>query len=294
MERGQRREAAWLGAALVAACVSWSFAATARAAEAAADPSAGGSGAVQPLRVGLSPGYPPLAFEKNGKPAGIEVDLSQLLATELGITLQVFPMPFDKLIPTLTSGKVDVIMSGLSVTKERSKKVLFTRPFLRVGQMALVRADDVKRASDPAAMDVSGSEVGVKKGTTGEGWAGRNLKVAKIVPFPTVEEGTAALRAGKIDYFVHDAPTVWRLTGRFDDRDEALAGIYRPLTEEHLAWAVRRDAQGEALAERLNAALARLEASGKLQEVLDRWIPVTKVTVAGGDPLPSPAPATAR
>lgn len=244
--------------------------------------------AAEDLRVGISESYPPLAFTKDGAPAGIEVELAPLVGKELGRKVVLVPMKFAALVPALEAGRVDVVMSGLSITDERATKVRFTEPYLRVGQMALIRADDLDRAVDPEGIGAPGARVGVKTGTTGEGWARQNLPKAKIVSFDTVDEGVAALRADQVDYFVHDAPTVWRFTGRSDTRDEDLAGIYRPLTTEYLAWAVQSD--DEALAAKLNAALKALRADGRLQEVLDRWIPVTKVAVVTDAPQPTAAP----
>jgi len=250
-----------------------------------------GAAGAEPLRVGISESYPPLAFTEDGAPAGIEAELAPLVGEALGEEVVLVPMKFPDLVPALEAGKVDVVMSGLSITEERSKKVRFAKPYLRVGQMALIRADDLDRSVDPDEIGAKGSRVGVKSGTTGEGWAKENVPAATVIGFDTVEEGTRALKDHEIDYFVHDAPTIWRLTGRKDTADDELAGIYRPLTEEYLAWAVRSDdATREA---QLNDALAGLRASGKLQEVLDRWIPVTKVAVAEDLPQPTAAPAVA-
>ncbi len=243
------------------------------------------------LRVGLSESYPPLAFTRDGAPAGVEVDLAALVGRELGEEVVLVPMKFPELIPALVAGKVDVVMSGLSVTEERAKVVRFTEPYLRVGQMALIRADDLERSAAPDEMGAPTSRVGVKRGTTGEGWARRNLPKAQVIDYDTVEAGVEALCEDKVDYFVHDAPTVWRYTGRLTTRDDRVAGIYRPLTEEYLAWAVRKD--DEARAARLDGALAALRASGELQGVLDQWIPVTKVVLDGPGPHPTAAPATA-
>jgi hypothetical protein len=61
---------------------------------------------------------------------------------------------------------------------------------------------------------------------------------AKLMPQPTVEDGVAALRHGVIDSFIHDAPTVWRIGG--NPAEKELIGLYWPLSEESLAWAVRK------------------------------------------------------
>ncbi len=243
------------------------------------------------LRVGISESYPPLAFSQDGVPSGAEADLAKAVGELLGDEIVLVAMKFPDLVPSLEAGKVDVVMSGLSITEERSKKVRFAEPYLRVGQMAVIRADDLGRSVHPDEIGAEGSRVGVKKGTTGEGWAKENLPKATVVGFDTVEEGTQGLKDEKVDYFVHDAPTVWRLTGRSNTRDNELAGIYRPLTKEFLAWAVPAD--DEALAAKLNGALKTLRKDGQLQAILDRWIPVTKVALPSDAPQPTAAPATA-
>lgn len=248
-------------------------------------------GAEEELRVGISESYPPLAFSKDGAPTGAEADLARAVGEKLGVKIVFVPMMFPELVPALESGKVDVVMSGLSITDERKAKVQFVEPYLRVGQMALIRSDDLQRSVHPEEIGAKGSRVGVKKGTTGEGWATENLPDATVVGFDTVDEGVQALKDDEVDYFVHDAPTIWRFTGRSDTRDDEVAGIYRPLTKEHLAWAVQKG--DEARATKLNGALAALRKSGQLGEILDLWIPVTKVAVSGDAPQPTAAPAQA-
>ncbi|HTO56355.1 MAG TPA: transporter substrate-binding domain-containing protein, partial [Pseudomonadales bacterium] len=74
-----------------------------------------------------------------------------------------------------------------------------------------------------------------------------------------------------------DAPTIWRISGGLENHDPDLRGLYRPLTEERLAWAVRKD--DEALRERLNQTLLRWQEDGQAEAVLDRWIPVRRITI---------------
>ena len=133
-------------------------------------------------------------------------------------------------------------------------------------------------------MDQPTSRVGFQKRTTGDLFANGSLRQATLIGFETPEAGIAALRAGEIDFFIHDAPTIWRTTGSAVSPDEELTSQYRPLTEEYLAWAVRRD-DGDALRERLDTVLARWRENGELEEILDRWITVRKIAV-GVEPAP--------
>ena len=92
-----------------------------------------------------------------------------------------------------------------------------------------------------------------------------------------IEAGVAALREGRIDYFVHDAPTIWRIVGGLKSDEDELTGLYRPLTDERLAWAVRPD--DEALRSQLNALVQRWREEALVDITLDQWIPVRKITV---------------
>jgi polar amino acid transport system substrate-binding protein len=113
--------------------------------------------------------------------------------------------------------------------------------------------------------------VGFQSNTTGEKFVRGNLSVATPQGFDSIDAGVAALRGGQIDYFIHDAPTVWRLST--DPANTWLMGLYRPLTEEYLAWAVRNN--DDALRERLNRFLAQIRQDGRLGAVLGQWIKVS-------------------
>lgn len=228
-----------------------------------------------PLRVGTAADYAPLAFEQGGELRGVEIEFAARAARELRRPLALERIRFDELIPALRAGRIDVIMSGMSATAERGALVRFVQPYLQVGQMALIRADEWDQRRGLAAMDAPASRVGYRTGTTSESFVRERLPRARAIGFESVEAGVASLRAGEIDYFVHDAPTIWRIVGGFASDERQLTGLYEPLTDEKLAWAVRAD--DAELAGRLDALLATWQRNGVVEEILDRWIPVRKV-----------------
>jgi polar amino acid transport system substrate-binding protein len=227
------------------------------------------------LRVGTTPIYPPLTMKEDGQLKGIEIDFARLLGQQLGVQITLVELPWEEQIPALVDGKIDVIMSGMSITAGRTQYVDFTVPYMSVGQMAVVRKADLPRLREQTAMDQAASRVGVLQGTTGDYYARRSLKQAKIMGFVSVEEGLAALRGDEIDFFLSDAPTIWELTAR--NKNEDLAGIYRPLTTEYLAWAVRQDDQS--LRRQLNTTVLLWEQNGQLDDIVDDWIRTRRVTL---------------
>ncbi|MFQ5642553.1 MAG: ABC transporter substrate-binding protein, partial [Thiogranum sp.] len=135
------------------------------------------------LRIGTSAGYPPLTFNADGKLQGLEIDLGAAVGQQLNTKTRFVELAADKLIPALNEGRIDVIMSGMSVTDTRSKQVLFTEPYMRIGQMALIRSADLVQWARPTALFIKGARVGVKAGTTGEAFARADLPDADITAF---------------------------------------------------------------------------------------------------------------
>lgn len=244
----------------------------------AAGPSAKGTDP-QPsaLRAGFAPVYPPLAFKADGTLQGLEADFAQALQKELQRPVTLVELGWDDLIPALVDGRIDVIMSGMSITTEREKSVAFVYPYMATGQMALIRAADYSRLRDQSLMNDPGTRVGFQSNTTGERYARSELPKAQLTGFASLDVGVAALRKGDIDYFLYDAPAVWRIRGQDKAKYEDLKGLFRPLTEEQLAWAVRKD--DTKLRQRLGNIVKRWRLNGFLESLLDRWMPVRKLTI---------------
>ena len=93
---------------------------------------------------------------------------------------------------------------------------------------------------------------------------------AKPQPVASIDDAVAALRSRKIDAFIHDAPTAWRIGS--DAAYQDLIGLYWPLTDENLGWGVR--ISDEALRVALNEQLAAMKKDGRLSRTTRKWIKV--------------------
>jgi len=267
----------WAGMAAAALLAATLSSARAEEVPATMPPGAPTPASGEPLRVGIAPNYPPLAFEENGVLKGIEVDFAKRLGPALGRPIELIRTKWENLGDKLAEKKIDLIMSGTSITEERKEKVNFTDPYLEVGQMVIVREQDFIALRDPKAMDRPASRVGFVSRTTGEQWARKHLKKAKLHGYASTDEGIQALKDQQIDFFIQDAPAVWRVTGGFMNENQHLKGLYRPLTKEELAWAVPKD--NPELLKQLNAVLKQWKKDGTLNEVLDKWITVRKTSI---------------
>ena len=231
-----------------------------------------------PLRVGIAPNYPPLAFKQDGKLKGIEVEFAERLGKALGRPVVMVETPWDDLPKALLEDKtIDVVMSGTSITEKREERVDFTDPYMTIGQMVLIRNSDYPRLRNVKQLDHANVRVGFISNTTSEHYAREHLTHAKLEGFPDTDAGVAALRADKIDAFIADAPAVWRVSGGLLSKETQLRGLYHPLTKESLAWAVRKG--DDQLRTQLNEVLVKWKRDGTIDDVVDDWITVKKQTI---------------
>ena len=79
------------------------------------------------LKVGTNAEFPPYEYYEDNKVTGIDMDIMQAIADELGMDMQVEDMQFDSIIAAVSSGKVDVGAAGFTVTEDRQKNVDFYR-----------------------------------------------------------------------------------------------------------------------------------------------------------------------
>lgn len=233
---------------------------------------AGNAFAAGVLKVGISPDYEPLAFKRGGELVGIEADNAREVARIMGRTVEFVEMPLAQFIPSLEIGRVDVVMSGFTVTAKREESVDFAEPFMQIGQMAIIRTSDVVKLSHPDAMSTAGLRIAVQPDTTGQAFVHDTYDKALIQNFPDNKRAFNALRNNISDVYVHDAPTSWGLWNNGKNRD--LFSLARPLTEEGLAWAVRK--KNGWMLQQLNSALQEMRDSGKLIDIQNQWIPVAE------------------
>lgn len=224
----------------------------------------------QALRVGMAPGVPPLHYYSEGRLVGVDPDSARTVAEILSRRLEIVPLPAERLRPALLDGDIDVIMSGLVIENAINSGLAFAEPYLRAGQMAILHETAVTGFGQPWAIYREGVRIGVEPDSTGESFAEKELRDARISRFASKKAAFTALRERDIDLYIHDAATSWSLAS--SDMQSDLISLYRPLTEEHLAWAVAPDNPG--LLRDLNQALNLMRANGALDYIIDRWIPV--------------------
>ncbi|NGJ65932.1 ABC transporter permease subunit [Staphylococcus aureus] len=160
------------------------------------------------LRVGLSADYAPMEFEHtvNGKTeyAGVDIDLAKKIAKDNNLKLKIVNMSFDSLLGALKTGKIDIIISGMTSTPERKKQVDFSDSYMMTKNIMLVKKDKVSEYKD--IKDFNNKKVGAQKGTEQEKIAQTEIENASITSLSRLPDVILALKSGKVEGAVVEKP----------------------------------------------------------------------------------------
>ncbi|HDH4225069.1 TPA: ABC transporter permease subunit [Staphylococcus aureus] len=160
------------------------------------------------LRVGLSADYAPMEFEHtvNGKTeyAGVDIDLAKKIAKDNNLKLKIVNMSFDSLLGALKTGKIDIIISGMTSTPERKKQVDFSDSYMMTKNIMLVKKDKVNEYKD--IKDFNNKKVAAQKGTEQEKIAQTEIENASITSLSRLPDVILALKSGKVEGAVVEKP----------------------------------------------------------------------------------------
>ncbi len=223
------------------------------------------------LLVGVTPNYPPMIFKIDGKLSGMEVDLARRLGDALRRPVTFVELEWDEEIPALLAGKIDIIMSGMSITEPRRVRINFSEPYMKIGLATAVRSEDASRFNSAADIQKSTATIGAIVNTTGSAFVQSNFPHAVTRAFRTLDEAGIALKRRRIDLFIHDAPAIAWLVS---ENEAELKGLWKLWNVEHLGWGMARENRD--LLVSINAILARWKNDGTLETVLNRWVPYAK------------------
>ena len=205
--------------------------------------------------------FPPYEYREGEEIVGIDVDIANAIGEELGVEVKVEDMDFDAVIPEISSGKADFGAAGLTITEERLANVDFTDTYAHATQVIIVTEDSEIAGPD----DLTGKSIGVQLGTTGDIYAG-DVEDSTVERYKKGFEAVQALSQGKIDAVVIDSEPA----KEFVADANGLKILDEAFTEEDYALAVAKD--NEELTKKLNEALANLKESGKLDEIIGKYI----------------------
>ena len=218
------------------------------------------------LIVGMELAYPPFEMtDPQGRPTGVSVDLARALGKFLGQEIQIQNLPFDGLIPSLQTRKIDLIISSLTATPERAKSIDFSEPYLKTGLCLLVGKQSPIQSIDD--VDQPGRTLAVKLGTTGHAYARQKINRAKVLVLDLESACVLEVAQGKADAFLYDQMSIFKNWQRHPDTTRPLL---KPFQTE--SWAIGIRKGNSELVQKVNAFLKEFRARGGFDELGDRYL----------------------
>ncbi len=215
--------------------------------------------------VGLSADYAPYEFhaEVDGRDqiVGFDISLAQKIADDMGVKLKIEELGFDALLGALKTGKIDLIISGMSPTEERLKEVDFSDPYLETTQKIIVRKDDLNKFK--SVNDFDGVKVGAQKQTTQEALAKSELKGSDVVSLQKVPDIVLNLTNNKVDAAVLEGP----IAEAYVQRDDSLAFANVSFSDDHKETAIAMPKNAPELKAAVNKSIKEV----KDQKLMDKY-----------------------
>lgn len=221
--------------------------------------------------IGLDADFAPMGFtEDDGSIVGFDIDLAEAVAEEMGVGVEVKPIDWDSKNMELSSGKIDVIWNGFSITDERRQEVLFSNPYLSTKQSVIVKAgSDIKTKAD-----LAGKKIALQDGSTSEDALKADTATFEtigddnILRFKENSQVLMEVSAGRADAAVIDEVFV-----RYYLQKENLTDKYTVLEEgfDEEDYGVGGRLGDYSLMEAINKAIDECKANGTTSEISKKW-----------------------
>lgn len=230
--------------------------------------------AEKPLIVGMELQYPPFEMsDKNGTPTGVSVDVAMALGKYLGREVQIENIAWDGLIPSLKTGKIDLVISSMTITDERQKTIDFSIPYAQ-SNLAIL-ANKTSNIQDIEALNQKGKKIAVKKGTTGHLYANQYLKNAELLVFDKENAAVLEVIQGKADGFLYDQLTIYK---NWTNHRSTTVALLKPFQEKPEYWGIAIKKGNEELRERVNAFIKQAKSDGTFDALSKKYLTEARAT----------------
>jgi polar amino acid transport system substrate-binding protein len=227
-----------------------------------------------PVVIATEDDYRPFEFMQEGKPAGIDNELFDILKSQTKFELRHEILPWTGLLAGVSTGKYDAAMTGALVNKERAKAFDFCMPIAENTHYYLKRKND---SSIKGIKDLAGKTVGVQAGSVllarlpelEAMLAKTGGKLGKVVQYTSYPEAYQDLANGRVDYVVNGQVNLLTLTAEKPGVFEIGQAVSGP---SYVAWPVKKGNQE--MLDFLNGFLKKMRDSGKLAQLQKKWLNV--------------------
>lgn len=237
--------------------------------------------AVKPDRtlvIGIDADYAPMSFRNaQGNIVGFDVDLAKRVAKLMGVAVEFKAIDWSEKVAELDAGTIDMIWSGMDITPEREKIMLFSKPYMTNRQILLVRKGNPLNVQ--SLEDLAGKVVGTQDDTTAELYVDKYADLKKSFAafklYPSFKVGLAALAKKELDVLIIDDIAGHYGMARESDKFDTLDITLGDVTEFGIGF--RKD--NTALRNEVQAAFDKLVKDGTAQEISLLWFDADLIKV---------------
>lgn len=213
--------------------------------------------------------FAPFEYFEGEKIVGVDADIANEIAKDLGKEVVIEHIDFDSLIPSLVTGKADFVAAGMTITPDREEAVDFSIPYVESVQNIISKKDAELKTMD----DLKGKKIGVQLGTTGDlaitdaiNLEDGDLKGsgAEVKTYANALEAAQDLLAGRIDAVVIDKLPAEEIVKNNSDKISSVK--FGEISE---AYGIAVEQGNTELLESINATLQRLLNEGKIEELIE-------------------------
>lgn len=233
-------------------------------------------------KIGTEGGYPPWSMvDAAGNVTGFDADVGAALCKQLEADCQFTVQAFDSLIPSLSANRFDLIISGMSYTPERAKRINFSLPYAVEDAIFILKADAPGvQASSPEDIysSLKGKTIGVQGGTTHGAFLAKIAPDVTIRDYETLDQMQIDLDAGRLDGTFADLTSQSRFLKQMDNNDFALTetvikGSSDPEVLGYgIAIGIHKD--NTELKEKVDAALCQIIEDGSIKTASEKWFDI--------------------
>lgn len=214
------------------------------------------------ILVGADTTFPPFETETNGEVTGFDIDMIKAIAKEEGLEVETKTMPFDGLIPSLTTNSIDAAVAGITIKTSRMESVDFSNAYYKSGLSILVKNDSKIKSVD----DLKGHLVATKKATSSVDYLkDHGIKDSDIKQFKNIDEAYQTLETGGVDAVLFDNPVNASFTSEHKDV-KVVGGL---LTGEYYGIAVSK--KKPELLDKINDGLAKIKEDGTYDKLFKKY-----------------------
>jgi polar amino acid transport system substrate-binding protein len=160
------------------------------------------------LVVGMTGKQPPLNFkDQEGQLIGLEPDLARKIAEAMGVKIKFELLDFFELFPALESGRLDLIISGLTMTPQRNLKMAFVGPYFVTGKSFLTKADHIVKCQELCDIDSPQTTLTFLKGSTSQSFTEKMIPKARMIPARDYDEAIRLVLEDQADAMIADSLT---------------------------------------------------------------------------------------